>query len=37
MKKLMIAIAVLVLGAAVLPGCKGEVDVDESTNVPQPR
>ena len=37
MKKLMIAVAVLVLGAAALPGCRGEVDVDESTNVPQPR
>jgi hypothetical protein len=37
MKKLIIAVAVLVIGAAVLPGCKGEVDVDDMTNVPQPR
>ena len=37
MKKLLIAVAVLMLGAAVLPGCRGEVDVDETTNVPQPR
>ena len=37
MKKLLIAVVALMIGAAVLPGCRGEVDVDESTNVPQPR
>jgi outer membrane murein-binding lipoprotein Lpp len=38
MKKLMLVIVALALGAAVLPGCKASAEVDDAnTSVPAPR
>jgi predicted small secreted protein len=39
MKKLMLVIVALMIGAAVLPGCRAEAEVgeDAQSNVPAPR
>ena len=37
MKKLMLVIVALMLGAVVLPGCRAEAEVDDMSNIAAPR